>query len=206
MNAMGDGDHALVERAVAGDRDALAALLGRHGPRIARTLKSSIPTRVRSVLSIDDVIQDAYTEAFLAIARFQWRGEGSFSAWLSMLAKRSLLDTVRLLEAGKRGGRHRRVESDRSIELAELLGWTTSTPSRAAARDEAGSLLQTALAKLPADYRLAIEAYDLGGRTIEEVAATLERSPGAVHMLRMRAHRMLAEVLGTGSKFFSRSP
>ena len=67
-------------------------------------------------------------------------------------------------------------------------------------------MLQAALAKLPSDYRLAIEAYDLGGRTIEEVAASLDRSPGAVHMLRLRAHRMLAEVLGTGSKYFSRSP
>ncbi len=203
---MGDGDHALVERAVAGDREALAALLERHGPRLARTLRSSIPTRARSVLSIDDVVQDAYTEAFLAIGRFEWRGEGSFLAWLSTLARRSLLDTVRLLEADKRGGRHRRVELDRTIDLAEQLGWTTSTPSRVAARDEAGKLLQTALANLPADYRQAIEAYDLGGRTVEEVAVILDRSPGAVHMLRMRAHRMLAEVLGTESKYFSRSP
>ena len=74
---MGDGDHALVERAVAGDREALATLLERHGPRIARTLRSSIPTRARSVLSIDDVVQDAYTEAFLAIGRFEWRGEAA---------------------------------------------------------------------------------------------------------------------------------
>ena len=203
---MGDGDHALVDRAVAGDREALAALLERHGPRIARTLRSSIPTRARPLLSIDDVVQDAYTEAFLAIGRFEWRGEGSFLAWLSTLARRSLLDTVRLLEADKRGGRHQRVESDSTIDLAEQLGWTSSTPSRAAARDEAGTLLRTALASLPADYRQVIEAYDLAGRTVEEVAAILGRSPGAVHMLRMRAHRMLAEVLGTGSRYFSRSP
>ncbi|MHC5115206.1 MAG: RNA polymerase sigma factor, partial [Planctomycetota bacterium] len=133
-------------------------------------------------------------------------GDGSFRAWLSTLAKRSMLDGIRLLEADKRGGGHRRVESDRAIDLAEQLGWTTSTPSRAAAGAEAGHLLDAALATLPEDYRRAVEAYDLAGRTIEEVAATLERSPGAVHMLRVRAHRMLAEALGTTSNYFSRTP
>jgi len=73
---MGDGDHALVERAVAGDREALATLLERHGPRIARTLRSSIPTRARSVLSIDDVVQDAYTEAPAS-----WRGIWTSIEW-----------------------------------------------------------------------------------------------------------------------------
>jgi DNA-directed RNA polymerase specialized sigma24 family protein len=47
--------------------------------------------------------------------------------------------------------------------------------------------------------------YDLEGRSVQEVSASLHRTPGAVYMLRARAHRELAELLGMPSQFFSGS-
>jgi DNA-directed RNA polymerase specialized sigma24 family protein len=40
-----------------------------------------------------------------------------------------------------------------------------------------------------------VEAVDLAERDVGEVAAELGRSRGAVHLLRSRAHRRLAELM-----------
>jgi len=86
----------------------------------------------------------------------------------------------------------------------ELLGATYTTPSRAAARREADSFIEQALAKIPSDYADVIRLYDLEQRPIAEVAQHLGRTEGAVYMLRARAHDRLREALGTESMFFSR--
>ncbi len=47
--------------------------------------------------------------------------------------------------------------------------------------------------------------YDLEGRSVEDVAGALGRTPGAAYMLRARAHRWLREILGRSSDFFGNS-
>ena len=155
-------------------------------------------------------MQQTYVDAFCDITRFEPRGEGSLVAWLKVLAKRNLLDALKRLQADKRGGARGRVElpasQDSQVALYELLGGTTSTPSRKAARAEALSVMGRALESLPEAYRRVVEMYDLEGRPVEEVAAAMNRSPGAVYMLRARAHRLLCDTMGAKSKYFSDSP
>ena len=64
-------------------------------------------------------------------------------------------------------------------------------------------MLEQALRKLPQTYRHVVRMYDLEGQSIEQVAETLDRSQGAVYMLRARAHDRLRHVLGATTKFFS---
>jgi RNA polymerase sigma-70 factor, ECF subfamily len=87
--------------------------------------------------------------------------------------------------------------------LLDMLGTISATPSRHAGREEARLLIERALQRLPADYADVIRLYDLAGKPIGEVAQTMKRSTGAVHMLRARAHDCLRESLGTESMFFS---
>ena len=200
----------LLDRAVAGDREALTQLLERHGPRVRRNLEHGIPPRWQAVMSADDVMQETYIDAFLDVSRFEPRGEGSFTAWLTQLAKRNLLDAVRMLDAEKRGKKRRigaRRTADGSLAaLAEQLLYAGTTPSRQMAREEAGVCLQRAIAQLPPTYRTVVEMYDLEGRTVEDVAAALQRSEGAVFMLRARAHRQMGAILGAASRFLSGTP
>jgi RNA polymerase sigma-70 factor (ECF subfamily) len=206
---MTPADNELVERAREGDREALATLLKRHGPAARSAIAGRIPNRFRSLLSEQDVMQQTYADAALSIARFADRGEGSFPAWLTALARANLLDAIKFLRAGKRGGDRRRVvaadDDERSLTLCELLGASTTTPSRVVAAREARQAVTEALAQLPAHYRRAVELYDLQGRPIEIVAAALGRSSGAVYMLRARALERMAEIMGTASRFLSRS-
>ncbi len=199
----------LLTRATDGDPDALALLLERHGPPVRKTLEGKISTRWQSVLSEDDVMQQTYADAFQDIGRFVPQGDGSFVAWLTKMANRNLLDCVKMLEREKRGGKRRQVEargSDEShVALYELVGKTSSTPSRHVARNEAKDALGRAIQKLPTAYREVIRLYDLDGQPVQQVADTLGRSRGAVFMLRARAHTHLREMMGAASDYLSGS-
>lgn len=206
MSSSGDN---LLEQAVRGDRTALGQLLEQEGSILRQRLSGEIPARWQSVLSADDVMQQTYIDAFLGIRRFAVQGGEVFTAWLTTIAKRNLLDAVQMLEADKRGGDRHRVQpgadDDSYLALYELLGSARSTPSKHAARVEARRCLEEAILQLPPAYREVVRMYDLEGRPVEEVAAVLNRSPGAVFMLRARAHRRLKESMGTASRYLSDS-
>lgn len=201
----------LLKRANEGDREALGFLLERHGPAVRKGLAGRIPKRWQSVLSEDDVMQQTYADVARTIAQFESHGERSFAAWLARLAECNLLDALRTLKAKKRGGDRRQIEpraggDDSVIALHELIGATSSTPSRHAAQKEAVGALEQALDQLPAIYRQVVVMYDLQGRSVEEVAGELKRSLGAVYMLRARAHDQLRGLVGTASKYWTHVP
>ncbi len=204
---MGSSNDDLIEQAVTGDRQALITLLEEHAPRMYRRLAGKIPRRWQAVLSVEDVLQETYTDAFLSINRFAARHERAFGAWLGQIAVRNLVNALRMLEAEKRGGNRRApggldpVAS--RVALYGTLGATQRTPSRYAARNEACVALDAAIRELPENHRRVVEMYDLEGRTMEEVAGELNRSPGAAHLLRFRAHRRLAAILGEVSKYLT---
>ena len=205
---MSASENELVHQAARGDADALSSLLERHGRLIRDRLAGQIPRRWRAALSADDIMQQTYIDAFVDMNRFVPNGKGSFPAWLSSLAKCNLVDAVRMLEADKRGGNRRRIDPTSRDEsftaLHDLIGPTRSTPSRHAARDEACAVLQWAVQQLPETYRQIVELYDLEGQPVQEVAWKLKRSPGAVFMIRARAHRRLREIMGRASHYLTR--
>jgi RNA polymerase sigma-70 factor (ECF subfamily) len=192
----------LLRAAVGGDVDALSTLLARHGPDVERSLR--INPVWRAALETADVMQVTYLEAFLRIATFDPARGTPFGAWLRRIAENNLRDAIRGLERQKQPQPRDRVYPARSedslIGLYNLLGADSSTPSREVRRDEAVRRLEAAIAGLPERYRQVIRLYDLEERSIEEVANRTGRSPGAVHMMRARAHDRLREQLGAASE------
>lgn len=205
---MGQSDAELLEQAVAGDAAALQTLLGRASRQVRGRLQGRIGKQWQAALDIDDVMQVTFLEAFLQIDRLAARDMATFQAWLTRIAENNLRDALKELSRQKRPDPRKRVQpqslEDSCAVLLEQLGGTSTTPSRHAARGEAAAILKAALRKLPADYAMAVRQYDLEGRAMAEVAAAMERSEGAVHMLRRRAHDRLRELLGSASQFFSR--
>jgi len=195
----------LIDRARAGDRSALGDLLSRIGPQIRKILGGAIPKRWQSLLSIDDVLQQTYVDAFLDIGDFAGTRTEAFKGWLSTMARRNLHDAIRMLSAERRGGNRTRVTqamSDESfVALFELSCGTHSTPSRKAGRGEIRILIEDALQRLPPDYRQAVVLFELEAQRAEQVAEVLNRSTGAVFMLRARALDRLASILGPASKY-----
>lgn len=197
-------DQERLRLAVAGDADALSDLLSTHGPMVARRL--SIDRQWQGLVEADDVMQVTYLEAFLQIGRFDLGHHDSFEAWLGQIARHNLLDAIRGLSRKRQPQPDRRVrpEEDSSLGLLELLGVDSATPSREVGRLEHAELLDEAIRTLPPDYSKVVRLYDLNGMHADEVASAMGRSPGAVHMLRARAHDALRERLGGESRFFSK--
>ena len=185
----------------------LVALLSQHGPLVRQRLEGRIPRRWQSLLSIDDVMQQTYTDAFLFADRLRSGDSDSFSPWLLAVAKSNLIDALRMLQAEKRGRNHRRVNAfvgeESFVALYEHVAATDTTPSRHAARNEVCAAVEWALLQLPEQYRLVVRMYDLEGRPMIEIAHLLQRSVGAAHMLRKRAHDRLRELMGNATRYFS---
>jgi len=198
-----DGVNRLVKRAVGGDADALSILLAEFGPRLEAALH--IGRRWRPVIDVADVMQVTYLEAFTQIGRFNPEG-GSFLRWLRTIAANNLRDAIRGLSGRNRPPPERRIamdgNTDSMVELFESLNATTTTPSRASGKNEIHALIRAAVDRLPTDYRTVVQTYDLDGKSIADVATALDRSKGAVHMLRARAHDHLRAMLGAESLYF----
>ena len=199
-----DGDVAL---AIGGDVKALERLIALHHKELRQGLEEKIARRHRAVLAADDVLQVTYTEAFLRIGQFSPDGRGSFEGWLTRGAENNLKDAIRALEREKRLPRDRRIVRDSDAEsyttLLASLSASGTTPTRHASREEAKAIIDAALDELPPDYGKVIRLYDLEGLPIDEVAKSLDRRRGAVHMLKARAHERLRELLGDPTRFFS---
>lgn len=199
----------------AGDLNAAAALLAEVGGAIRTEIHARIPTRFRSALDADDVMQVSYLEALLLFEEgaFTGAGVGALRVWVKTIASHNLADAIRGLSRKKRpnptrqqeargdSDRHRRSQFAEDV-LTDLLTRTRS-PSQVAAAAEAETLLLRAIETLPFDYATVIRLYDLDGGDIDQVAATIGRSVGAVHMLRLRARERLRAELGRAAQYFT---
>ena len=192
----------------AGDEAEIGALLQRCAPALRRAVSADLPRRWQRLLTVDDVFQETCVDAFRDLRSFAGRTERALCAWLTRIAKRNLLDAVRMLEAERRGGGTQPLarvnHAQASVELLLTLAGRT-TPSLVVSRQEAVEALQEALEGLPDIYRRVLEEFDLAGRDMSEVAKALGRSRGSVYMLRARAFRLLRERLGDTTHFFSGS-
>lgn len=189
-----------------GDADALSTLLAFFGPRVEAGLR--IGRSWRPFLEPGDVMQITYLEAFLQIGRFLPENALAFEAWLRRIAENNLRDAIRGLERQKQPPPARRIQpafasQDSFAGLYDALVACDSTPSRAVAQKDVVRLVEAALDKLPDDYARAVRLYDLEGQPMAEVARSLGRSAGAVHMLRARAHERLGELLVSAASWFN---
>ena len=198
----------LVERSVGGDRQALVELLEFVGPRIRGGLH--IDPVWRASVDADDVMQTTYLEVFLRIDQLELRTVAAFRRWVGTMAENNLRDAVKALTRAKRPDPRRQVagegrapagtRGDSTVALLDQLGAISHTASRDAIAREAERLLRDALEQLPSSYRHVVQRVDLDVTAVETVARELERSPGAVYMLRARAHDRLREILGPSSR------
>lgn len=192
----------LIAAAVLGDTEALTELLRLHGPSIERSLQ--IQEIWRAALEPADVMQVTYLEAFLQIRHFDPARGTPFRAWLLRIAQNNLRDAIRSLERLKQPQPRDRIKPSTREEsmtgLLDTLDQESATPSRSLGRREAISELESAIATLPERYAEVVRLYDLEGLSIDDVSKRLNRSSGAVHMMRARAHERLRVCLNSDRK------
>lgn len=193
--------------AAGGDRLALERLLLAHYDELAARVRPKLPVRLQSVQAVEDILQQTFMQAFRDIGRFEARSDAKFADWIGRIAEHRLLDAIKEHDRQKRGGEMNRVEnSPHDSCMTPLLEWIAGEdphPSSVAARSEALHALQVALAGLETDQREAVRLRLLEGRSLEETAAELGRTPDAVRGLVHRAKQKLRDAMGRASQWLS---
>ena len=88
MFRMGQNDHAAIQAILAGDSDAYAALVTRHGPMLFR-----VAFRITgNEADAEDAVQDAFLRAYRKLAGFEARS--NFGTWVYRIAVRCALDRI----------------------------------------------------------------------------------------------------------------
>ncbi len=196
-------------RAVAGHVEALESLLLDCHDRLLRSVRRGMANDLQGGFSAEDVVQDTFVDAFRSIGQVKARTHEAFYHWLRRVAHHRLLDAVKRCRAVKRGGGRRRVraaDADKPHSQATLLDLVEAdgrTPSGSVARHEAAAALHVALAGLAPDHRRVLRLRYIEDRAVAEVAARMERTPQAVHMLSRRALDALRQAMGRASRYLS---
>ncbi len=200
----------LTRRIASGDRGAATLLLAHSHSRLRRHLEGRIPRRLQGVIGLDDLMQETQIQVFRHIGAFQPRGPDSFYRWVATIALRRLHNAIKSEFTLKRGqGRinigGRNSVDDSVVALLEIMAGPEKTPSHHAARLEAYCAVEAGIEQLPEHYRQAVRLVYLEGRTVAETAELMGRTPRAIHNLCHKAKNCLREILGSSTRFLSRS-
>jgi RNA polymerase sigma-70 factor (ECF subfamily) len=184
-------DMDLVLKAQAGDYESFEQLVSRHS---AKTYALALGM-LRNNSDAEEVVQDTFLNVFQRLNTF--RGDSAFTSWLYRIAANNAL--MRL--------RKRKREPVDSIETMLPTfhedGNHTHMPGTWAARSadklvddkELAKILEDALAKLPAQYRVVLLMRDVDGLSNEEISDVMGLSIPAVKSRLHRARLAVREEL-----------
>ena len=183
-------DMALASLIAARDVEAVRLVTVRNNQRLFRAAWSVLKDRTEA----EDAVQSAYLRAFAAIGSFE--GRSSLSTWLTRIAINEALGRKRS-EA-----RRRRHLDDRNITILDdyrekhMRGSMSGmSPDADLARSQVRTLLEQAIAELPAGFRLVLVLRDIEGLDVDETAEALGLVPATVRTRHLRARRRLRERL-----------
>lgn len=184
----------LVDRALAQDRDAIDQLFGRYRDRLRSGLRKLIGPKYRALLAdSEDATQDAILSALRRLHKFEYRGEGSFLAWLLKGAEYEIMGRIRALEAKKRTADGAVVALDAA---GDVIPSNEASASQVHDEAELAERIRNALQQLPDREReiIVLRRYmELDTAEIcEEMGLPTE---GAVRALLSRAQARLAGML-----------
>ncbi len=177
---LSDDPDVLLAAARRGDHDALEALLRSVHDRMAAVARRML----RDPGDAADCTQEALIRVVRGLAGFD--GRSSFSTWCHRIVATTALDELR-----RRGRRPVTVpETDR-----EPLS-TESTPEQASLDALALADIDSALARLPEEFRQAVVLSDVADLDYPTIAEMLEVPVGTVKSRVARGRAQLRDVLG----------
>ena len=172
---------ALVARARAGDRDALAALVSTNLAAVYDVTARILGDRELAA----DAAQDAFVNALEALHRF--RGNASFRTWLLRIAANAARGLAR------RRSRRRGVEV--ALDVAANVAADHPDPATRVALGAEAARVERALARLPEKQRLAVTLRVYHDLSYAEIGAIAGCSEGAARVNYHLGIKRLRELL-----------
>lgn len=178
---MNSTDEEIVARVRAGEAALFEQLMRRHNQRVYRAARAIL----RDDSEAEDVMQDAYVRAYEHLADFE--GRAQFSTWITRIAVNEALARVR---------RNKRFESlEPHTEEAAMATQDGESPEQQASDVELRSVLESAVAKLPDEFRSVFVLRAVEGMSGAEVADCLGIPEETVKTRLHRARGRLQEML-----------
>lgn len=170
-------DNEIVRRVVAGETALFELIMRRHNQRIYRTVRGII----RDESEAEDVMQQAYVNAYAHLAQFEERA--SFSTWLTRIAINEAFARVR--------PRALRLADDINESVMEEISSKEPDPEQLASAAELRRMVEAEVAALPESYRVVLMLREIEGLSTTEVSETLGVSEDVVKTRLYRAREIL---------------
>ena len=186
-----EGGRALPEQLVAAacerDPDAWQELVERVSLRLAARLR--LPPELARRFDDEDVLQATLLRAWERIDSFEYRGEGSFIAWMQQILLNVLRDDIR------HHGRAIRDASREEPRQLHRLAPEQPEPSQRAAQEEESLLLDAAIGELPVLEQRLVRLRLRDGHSWREIADRTGRSRRTLRRALDEAMRRLADAV-----------
>jgi RNA polymerase sigma-70 factor (ECF subfamily) len=176
-------DEEIVHLVLEGETAMFELLMRRYNERVYRAARAI----VRDELEAEDVMQQAYVNAYLHLNQFS--GAAQFSTWLTRIAINEALARVR------RRGRYEPFDDELSNVETLMPRPAEQNPERQALTGELRQLLESAVDTLPGGMREVFVLRDIEGMSTAEVATALDISEDAVKTRLSRGRAALRRVL-----------
>ena len=170
-----DSTEYLVQRAKAGDREALHQLVNRNYQNWLRRYHRKLGTALHRMYDTEDLVQSALGEALLELPRL--RNEAAFFSWVTSIIRHKIARKHREL------GRRRSISLETPDHVSPSRG-----PRRRYAENQTSALetyvhtLEVILGLFPAypEEMAAVTMKHIEGLTLEQMVARLKKSPRTV--------------------------
>jgi RNA polymerase sigma-70 factor, ECF subfamily len=184
----------LINAAQEGEREAFDCLVEAH----YRTVYNTAYRMLGTASLASDATQAVFVRVWEALSSF--RGDATFRTWLYRITMNVCLDELRrrkkeplsLIEEGDEG------EPASEREMPDV----SDEPARTAEQRELQRLVQTAIARLPEDFRTVIVLYDLRGLSYQEISTVLDIPLGTVKSRLNRARLALRDEIAPHTELF----
>ncbi len=178
-----------------GDTDSLGELLQLYRNYLTVLATTQLDRRLRRRMSPSDLVQEAMLAAHRDFRTFRGGSEGELLAWLRQILVNCLRDAIDTHVNAQKRDLRRDVSIDQvsqaldnsAANFATFLADRGPSPSEPMRRQEKSVALANQLSKLRPEYRDVIVLRNLQGLSFNEIAERLDRKPGTVRMLWLRA-------------------
>lgn len=146
----------------------------------------------------EDLLQTVLAHAWRKLPSFEPQGPGSFYRWLVALARGSISDRVKYMQAKDRSRMsHLESKLDAGGKAYQPIDPATSIPGRLVRKEEC-EMVEKALASLDVKHREVVEKHLLEAMSLKEIAKDLGISKNAVFERLHRGMDRIRDDLGSG--------
>ncbi len=192
----------MINKARVDGNEPLGRLLQLYRNYLSILATTQLNARMQARVSPSDLVQEAMLAAHRDFEQFRGHSEREFLGWLRQILINCLHHAIATHVTAKKRDVRCEVSIDQvnaalersAVNMANCLADAGPSPSAIVRQREQSVALADQLARLKPQYRDVIVLRNLQGLSFNEVAERMDRKPGSVRMLWLRAMEKFKEI------------